>query len=187
MEPGTRAWQKVKAQPPLQVATVPSEGAMQGSSGPCDSVSGSPSSSFPSVPQPLSCQKEALVALEARHASKYHSGPTPGLFLREAGLSEEFRSGGGDSEGLESRLAGLDEESNSESFAVIKGWPDTFLPGADRVLEFMGAHCVLPQSGLLETEKGGTGATLWIAGPERNELNTNSLESQANSPEHRTA
>lgn len=39
---------------------------MQGSSGPCDPASGSPSASFPSVPQPLSCQKEALVASEAR-------------------------------------------------------------------------------------------------------------------------
>lgn len=39
---------------------------MQRSSGSWDSASGSPSSSFPSVPQPLSLQKEALVALEAR-------------------------------------------------------------------------------------------------------------------------
>lgn len=123
------------------------------------------------------------MALEARYASKCHSGPTPGLFRGEAGLPEQFRGGGGGSEGLESRLAGLDEESNSESSEAIKGWPDTFPPGTERVLEFIGAHCVLPQSGRLETEKGGTGATPWIAGPERNELNTNSLESRAKQPQ----
>lgn len=35
------------------------------------------------------------MALEARHASKCHPGSTPGPFRGEAGLSEQFKGGGG--------------------------------------------------------------------------------------------
>lgn len=59
-----------------------------------------------------------------------------------AGLFEQFGDGGWGAE-----LAGLDEESSSESFEVIKGWPDTCPPGGEWVLGFTGAPCVLPQSG----------------------------------------
>lgn len=91
---------------------------MQGSSGSWDSASGSPSSSFPLPPAPKpSGGGSGGLGGGGEETSKCHSGPTPGLLGREQAFLHSSGVGVG------GRLAGLDEESNSESFEVVKGWP----------------------------------------------------------------